>query len=88
MEILIIDRSEFEDLKHKISILIERSETKLVTNPTPVKLLYSAKDVAELTGYTESTIRRKKNEIGYFDDGGNIRFRHQNLIAWIEKNHS
>lgn len=53
-----------------------------------VSVLYFIKSCALLFFQTESTIRRKKNEIGYFDDGGNIKFRHQNLIAWIEKNHS
>jgi len=47
--------------------------------------LLDAKQVADLTGYDEKTIRIKKEDIGYSTLGKNIKFRVEDVNNWIAK---
>ena len=51
------------------------------------KLLLSAMEVAEMTGYNEKTIRLKKYEIGFFTVGKEVMFKPVDVEAWIERNY-
>ena len=47
--------------------------------------LMSARQVADLTGYDEKTIKDRKEEIGFHTMGKDLKFKPADVQAWIDK---
>lgn len=50
------------------------------------KVFLSPQEVADMVGYNEKTIRLKKDEIGYYDNGG-LRFHRDDVEKWMQKHY-
>ena len=51
------------------------------------KSYLSSQEVAEITGYNEKTIRLKKDEIGFYDNNGQLRFHKDDVEKWMQKHY-
>jgi hypothetical protein len=85
MKVITIEKKAFRELKQ---MFIESQETVKAQASMLLQSkigLLDPKQVAELTGYDEKTIRSKKEDIGYSTMGKNIKFRMEDVNAWINK---
>lgn len=86
MEVTTIESSAFQELTSMFKTSCNMvnslaSEVKVLKS----KRLFTAKEVAEMTGYNEKTIRNKRYEIGFRSEGGVVLFKPEDVDAWIEK---
>lgn len=85
MEVITIESQAYQRLE---SMFVESQKTikDLSDQVIASKIgLLDPKQVAELTGYAEATIRQKKADIGYSTMGKDIKFRIEDVNAWINK---
>lgn len=85
MEVIVIEHEAFKRLEQ---MFIESQEIIKVQASALLKSkigLLDPKQVAELTGYAEGTIRQKKADIGFSTMGKDIKFRLEDVNAWINK---
>lgn len=85
MEVITIESETFKRLESMFSASQDtiRMQAEIITN-SKIGLL-DVKQVAELTGYTEETIRLRKKEIGFHTLGKDIKFKPAAVQAWIDK---
>jgi hypothetical protein len=79
---------ESEAYKDFVRMFTESTESVKSLSETILKSrigLLDVKQVAELTGYTEDTIRARKAEIGYSTMGKDLKFKPADVEAWINK---
>lgn len=88
MEVIVIESQTFQEIltmyQRVCGLLEEELREKKKRND---KLLLSAREVAEMTGYNEKTIRLKKHEIGFFTIGKEVMFKPADVEAWIEQSY-
>jgi hypothetical protein len=85
MEVITIESETYKRLETMFIQSLEsvKNQSEIVTK-SKIGLL-DAKQVAELTGYTEETIRLRKAEIGYSTMGKDLKFKPADVEAWINK---
>ena len=84
----VIDAGALNDLKNMF-VESQRMVRELATENAALKSkkLLSVAEVAEMTGYSTVTINRRKEEIGFFTEGKDIKFKPSDVDAWIEENY-
>lgn len=88
MEVITVESSAFQNMQAMYAKVCGLLEEELKEkNKKNSKLLLSAQEVAEATGYNEKTIRLKKYEIGFFTIGKEVMFKPADVEAWIERNY-
>jgi len=88
MEVIAIESNTFQELVTMFRTVCNEADTyKRENKKLKEKKLLSAREVADLTGFNEKTIKLKKEEIGYFTDGKDVKFKPENVDAWIEERH-
>lgn len=87
MNVLTIESETFiriEQMFEKSQEIIQR-QAEIIT-ASKIALM-TAKQVGELTGYDEKTIRIRKKEIGYSTLGKDLKFKPSDVEAWINRNY-
>jgi len=87
MDVLTIESSAFTEMQ---AMFAKSQDIIKVQADTILKLkvgLLNCKEVAELTGYNEKTIKSKKEEIGFMTIGKDIKFKPADVEAWIQKHY-
>ncbi len=86
MEVITIESETFKEFKQMFiqSQEIIRRQAEIIT-ASKIALM-TAKQVGQLTGYDEKTIRIRKEEIGYsIPCGIEIKFKPADVEAWINR---
>jgi hypothetical protein len=85
MEVITIESETYKRLETMFIQSLEsvKNQAEIVTK-SKIGLL-DVKQVADLTGYTEDTIRARKKEIGYSTMGKDLKFKPADVEAWINK---
>jgi len=85
MESITFIPAEYQDLRDMFiesqRIIRKQAES---TSGSDIELL-TMKQVCSLTGYKESFIRSRKEEIGFHTVGRDIKFKPSAVKAWIDK---
>lgn len=86
MEVITVEHEAYKKLE---AMFIESQETVKSQAATLLQAkigLLDAKQVADLTGYAEDTIRKKKEDIGYsIPMGKDIKFTLEDVNNWIKR---
>jgi hypothetical protein len=84
MPVEVIDADALYELKQQYLEVCELARSESLKNK---KLLLTPKEVAEITGYHESTIKKKKREIGYRVGFSNqdLKFKYDDVLKWVER---
>lgn len=84
----VIEAGALDDLKRMFIETNEMARRLAVENAAlKAKKMLSVSELANITGYSERTIRDRKHEIGFFTNGNDIKFKVSDVDAWIEKNY-
>lgn len=79
-----VDLDRFTEMFSESQRII-REQAEIITGSKIA--LMTAKQVGELTGYDEKTIRIRKKEIGYSTLGKDLKFKPADVEAWINRNY-
>lgn len=88
MEVIVIDSPAFQKMETMFSELVKMNRQLAEENKSlQLKRLLSVKDVCDITGYSENTVLRRKEEIGFFCEGKDIKFKPVDVDNWIDRNY-
>lgn len=87
MSVEIIKTEDLNELRQMFSTTCEIARSESLKNK---KLLLTAEEVAEITGYHASTIKKKKKDIGYrigftYQD---VKFLYEDVVAWVNRGYN
>jgi len=92
MEVIVIESETFKRMESMFMESLEamRTQMEFIENShRDSKInslgLLNARQVGQITGYNEKTIKLRKAEIGYHTLGKDIKFKPQDVQAWIAK---
>jgi len=86
MEVITVEHTAFKKIEAMFQDVCKQLSDQVKENTAlKAKKLLTAREVGEMTGYHEETIKRKKHEIGFKSDGGTLKFPTNLVDAWIEK---
>lgn len=87
MEVITIESSVFQQLRSMFSESCQMVERLSEENKSlKTKTLLTSQQVAEITGFNEQTIRKRKHEIGFVSFGAtDIRFKSDRVQEWIDQ---
>jgi hypothetical protein len=84
MSVVVLPEEEFDNIREQLSTL-----TEAVTYLTSHQAAYlSSRQVMEMTGFKNNWIQNHKNEIGHTLVDGQLRFRRQDVIAYMDQNYT
>ncbi|KIO75251.1 hypothetical protein TH53_21820 [Pedobacter lusitanus] len=85
MEVITIESEAFKEIQgmHMQNKQVIADQAATIAGYNIVMI--SAEKAAELTGYSEKTLRLRKEEIGYHTIGKNIFFFPKDLEVWLHK---
>jgi len=83
MEVVTIEAETFRRMQDMYFKMAEMVETQTKTKKSADITLLTVKEVTALTGFGAQTIKMHKEEIGYQTMGKDLRFKPEDVEAWI-----
>lgn len=86
-EISVVQNQTLEQLIGEVSQLKNAIQVTLSDLKGASKAYLSINEVVEITGLSRSSINRYRDEIGFTNSGGCIRFKRKDVEAFMEENY-
>ncbi len=86
MNVIVIESQAFQKLERLLeTACVMAGELAEENKSLKAKKLLSAREVAEMTGYNEKSIRNKRHDIGFRSEGSKLFFKPADVDTWIDR---
>jgi hypothetical protein len=84
-EVIVIESETFQKMQNMFSELVRMNRKLAEENKNlQLKRLLRVEDICTMTGYSKNTVLRRKEEIGFFCEGKDIKFKSADVDNWIQ----
>lgn len=86
MEVMVIEAEAFKKLEHTLKVVVQQFQTTMEENlELKEDRWMSVEEAARYVGFERQWLHRRKEEIGFFQDGASIRFKKSDLDAYCKE---